>query len=495
MNTTLLHVRKSVLLLWLGLVLGAGVVVGAVAGGPRRKIPVFLSPSTDAPSAAGISFEQGFAAVVRKALPAVVNISSSKTVHENGPSPFSLFFNDPLFRQFFGPQFGRQYPRSMREESLGSGVVLNPDGYILTNNHVIAGASQIKVFLPDRREFKGRLIGTDTKTDVAVLKIDAQNLPTLPLGDSSKIEVGNFALAIGDPFGIGETVTAGIISAKGRSGLDIEDYEDFIQTDAAINPGNSGGALIDAEGRLIGINTAIVSGGGHGNQGIGFAIPINMARGVMEQILKHGKVIRGYLGVGIQEVTPEIAKAFGLAKPEGALVNQVESGSPAEEAGLKKGDVITAIDGQPVVEENDLRLAVAQAAPGARVHLKVMRNGHEMDLTATLAELPEKAGSKAKPNSGTGSPLSGIEVQDLTPDIAQQLGVPAGTRGVVISEVAPGSAGEAAGLKRGDVIEEIDHKPVDSVGQFDQAVRRSGSERVLLLIERGGATAYVVIGQ
>jgi serine protease Do len=492
MKDTFLQIRKSALTIWVILVLGAGAAVGALAAGQGEKIPVFVS-SADAPAAAGISFQQGFAAVVSKALPAVVNISSSKTVHTRGSAPFSPFFNDPFFRQFFGPQFGQRYPKSLREESLGSGVIVSPDGYILTNNHVIAGASRIRVFLTDRREFTGRLIGTDAKTDVAVVKIDARDLSTLPLGDSSKIEIGNFALAIGDPFGIGETVTAGIISAKGRSNLDIEDYEDFIQTDAAINPGNSGGALIDVDGRLIGINTAIVSGGGHGNQGVGFAIPINMARGVMDQILKHGKVVRGYLGVGIQEVTPEIARAFGLPKPEGALVNQVEADSPAAKAGLKKGDIITAIDGETIADANDLRLAVAQTSPGKTVRLKVVRDGHTQERSATLAELPEKAGSAASAQPQTQGVLSGVEVQNLTPEIAQQLGISPETRGVVITEVAPASAAGAAGLKRGDVIEEIDHKPIANVRQFEEAARRSGSGPVLLLVNRGGGTAYIVI--
>ena len=276
------------------------------------------------------NFSNGFAAVLKPALPAVVNIHTSKVV-KSRPSQMTPFFNDPAFRQFFGDQFGQgqQEPKSEREQSLGSGVIITSDGMIVTNNHVIDGATDIKVDLSDQREFQAKLIGTDAKTDIAVLKIEATGLPTLAIGDSSKLQIGDVIFAIGEPFGLRGTATMGIVSATGRGGLGIENYEDFIQTDAAINPGNSGGAMIDLHGDLIGINTAILSGGGGGNQGVGFAIPINMARSVMDQIVGHGKVVRGYLGLFPQDVTPALAKQFGLSKPGGALVSGLKPDAPA----------------------------------------------------------------------------------------------------------------------------------------------------------------------
>ncbi|MBZ5635877.1 MAG: trypsin-like peptidase domain-containing protein [Acidobacteriia bacterium] len=270
----------------------AVLIVGVLGGSwVTTRVFAYAEVSTDGQ----VSFANGFASVAKKALPAVVNIASSKIIRlpDQGQSPF---FSDPFFRQFFGDDFSR-LPREQRQRSLGSGVIVNSDGYILTNSHVVAGADEIKISLGDKREFKGRIVGTDPKTDVAVVKIEAKGLPTLTFGDSSKVQVGEFALAVGNPFGIGQTLTMGIISATGRRGLEIEDYEDFIQTDAAVNPGNSGGALVNVHGELIGINTAIVSGGGGGNQGVGFAVPINMARAVMDEIVKHGKVTRGWLGV------------------------------------------------------------------------------------------------------------------------------------------------------------------------------------------------------
>ena len=278
------------------------------------------------------NFTNGFASVLKPALPAVVNIHTSKVVKQK-QSQFP-FFSDPMFRQFFGDQFGVEPPRAQRENSLGSGVIVTPDGTILTNNHVIDGATDIKVDLSDKREFQAKLVGTDPKTDIAVLKIQATDLPTLPIGDSSRLHVGDVVFAIGEPYGLTSTATMGIVSATGRGGLNIEGYEDFIQTDASINPGNSGGAMIDLHGDLVGINTAILAENGGGNQGIGFAIPINMARSVMEQIVSHGKVVRGYLGLFPQDVTPALAKQFGLSQPTGALVGEVEPNTPASRAGL-----------------------------------------------------------------------------------------------------------------------------------------------------------------
>jgi serine protease Do len=299
-------------------------------------------------------------------------------------------------------------------------------------------------------------------------------------------------LAIGDPFGVGETVTMGIVSATGRGNLDIEDYEDFIQTDAAINPGNSGGALIDTRGELVGINTAILAGGGGGNQGIGFAIPINLARQIMGQILKTGHVVRGYLGVLIQPVTPGLAKAFGLSEVQGALVGDVSSDSPASRAGLKKGDVIVALNGAPVRDSLELRLKVAQMAPGTEVKVGIVRNGEHEDVTVKLGELKEQTQASAS-ETGESGPLAGVKVENLTPDIANQIGVQPGTVGVVIDEVASASPAAQAGLARGDVIEQVNHQPVPNAGAFDRAVREAGDKPVLLLVNHQGATSFVVI--
>jgi serine protease Do len=490
-----IRLRRSVAVASVILALGVG---GALTGaamaftGHRAPAAVTVAVARDSDTGSGqVSFAEGFAPVVAKALPAVVNISSSKKVKTQAGQMGPLF-SDPFFRQFFGNQFGRQMPRERLEKSLGSGVILSPDGYILTNNHVVDGSTDVKVSLSDKREFKAKIVGTDRKTDVAVLKIEATGLPTLALGDSDKVRPGEFVLAIGDPFGVGETVTMGIVSATGRGNLDLEDYEDFIQTDAAINPGNSGGALIDSRGELVGINTAILTGGGGGNQGIGFAIPINLARQIMGQILKNGHVVRGYLGVMIQSVTPDLAKAFGLAEVKGALVGDVTPDSPASRAGLEKGDVILALNGAPVRDSLELRLKVAQMAPGTQVKIEVLRNGQKKEIPVTLGELPEKAQAAAG-SGGENSALSGVKVEDLTPDIANQIGIEPGTKGVVVDEVASASPAAQAGLGRGDVIEEVNHQPVPDTEAFDRAVRAAGDKPVLLLVNHHGTTAFVVI--
>src|SRR5271156_6241906 len=338
------------------------------------------------------NFANGFSAVLKPALPAVVNISSSKVVKpdRNQQSPI---FNDPMFRQFFGDQFGQGQAHPMREQSLGSGVIVTSDGTILTNNHVVEGATDIRVALSDKREFQAKVIGTDPKTDIAVLKIDATNLPILSLGDSNQLQVGDLIFAIGDPFGVGETATMGIVSATGRGGFGIENYESFIQTDAAINPGNSGGAMIDIHGNLVGINTAILSHGGNGgeggNEGVGFAIPVSMAKPVMDQILTHGKVVRGYLGIHIQEVTPELARAFGLKQGGGVLVGDVAPNTPAANAGLKKGDVILQLNGATVDAPNQLQVQISQFAPGTPIKLQLWHNGASQNVSLKLAELSE----------------------------------------------------------------------------------------------------------
>jgi len=437
------------------------------------------------------NFANGFSAVLKPALPAVVNISSSKMV-KPGQNQMSPMFKDPFFRQFFGDQFGQTKPRTEREQSLGSGVIVSSDGTIVTNNHVIDGASDIKVFLSDKREFKAKLIGTDPKTDIAVLKIDATNLPTLPLGDSAQLQVGDLIFAIGDPFGVGETATMGIVSATGRGNLGIENYEDFIQTDAAINPGNSGGAMIDIHGNLVGINTAILSHGAGGNEGVGFAIPVSMFKPVMDQIMTHGKVVRGYLGVHIQDVTPDLATAFGLKQGGGVLIGDVSPDTPAAHAGLKKGDVILQINGEPIDARNQLQVQIAQMAPGTPVKLQIWRNGATQNVSLNLGELPETA-EKEGPGETSGGALEGVEVQNLTPDISQELNLAPGTHGVVVTSVDPSSPAAAAGLSRGDVIQEVNHKPITSTGEFQQALSGADKQPMLLLVNHGGASGFVVV--
>ena len=440
------------------------------------------------------NFANGFSAVIKPALPAVVNIRTSKIVKPQA-NQMSPMFNDPMFRQFFGDQFGQGgKPHAEREQALGSGVIITSDGTILTNNHVIDGATDIKVQLSDKRDFTAKLVGADPKSDLAVLKIEGKDLPTLPLGDSSQLNVGDLIFAIGDPFGVGETATMGIVSATGRGRLGIEEYENFIQTDAAINPGNSGGAMIDIHGNLVGINTAILShGGSGGNEGVGFAIPMSMAKPVMDQILAHGKVVRGYLGVHIQDFSPELAKSFNFNQSGGVLIGDVTPNTPAASAGLKKGDVIVKLNGQTVNDNNDLRNTISQMAPGTTVKLDIWRDGKTQDYNVTLGELPtEKAAAEGSDETGT-SEIQGIEVQDVTPEILQQLNLPTGTHGVVVTAVDPTSPAAAAGLNRGDVIQEINHKSVATSAQYKQLMSGTNGQPILLLVNSGGVTHYLVV--
>lgn len=451
------------------------------------KVPLRVDKDLSPVSLA--EFKNGYASVIDPALPAVVNISSTRMVKHKNNFPGS-FFDNPLFRQFFGDQFDQQpgRPEAEREYSLGSGVIVNPNGYILTNNHVVSGASDIEVFTKDKKKFRAKVIGADALTDVAVLKIDATGLPSLTLGDSSTLKVGDLVFAVGDPFGIGETATMGIVSATGRGlGGAIERYEDFIQTDAAINPGNSGGALLDLHGDLVAINTAIITGGGGGNQGVGFAIPINMASTVMEQIVDHGKVIRGHLGIAIQSVDADMAKAFGLSQGGGALVAEVTPGSPAAKAGIERGDVILALNGRAVNDPDDLSVRIAETAPGTTVHLRISRNRRMRDVDVTLGELSETSETSTS-GEAAGAALQGVQVQNLTPAIARDLGLSTNTSGVVITSVDPSSAAAFAGLQRGHVIQEVDRKPVSNVAEYRQALMGSHNQAILLLVDRAQAT-------
>jgi len=395
---------------------------------------------------------------------------------------------DPFeqFRHFFG-----QMPHEYKQHGLGSGVIISPDGYILTNNHVVGHADEIHVTLVDKREFTAKVIGKDPKTDLALIKIDSKEpLPMAELGNSSAAEVGDWVIAIGSPFGFNLTVTAGIISAKGRALGG--NYDNFIQTDASINPGNSGGPLFNTQGQVIGINTAIYSSTGS-NAGIGFAIPIDLAKSVVDQLKEHGHVVRGWLGVEIQEVTPDLAKSFGLAAPNGALVAGVEKGGPAAKAGIERGDIIVKFDGQDVHDQHDLPELVAQTQLNKSVPVEVVRGGKHLTIDATIAELKDQQVASAKGPEEPGSNW-GMQVQDITPEIAQQLGTQ-NTKGVVIRSVRPDSPAADAGLQPGDIVAEIDHKKVGSADEFaalaKDVQKHKGS--ALLLVQRGNATLYTVI--
>jgi serine protease Do len=433
-----------------------------------------------------------FAPVIRPDLPGVVYISTTKVIKRRYSS--SPFFNNPFFNQFFGTPQGQTVPE--KEYALGSGVIVRSDGYILTNDHVIRGADDIHVRLRDGRDFKAKVVGADRRTDLAVIKIDATGLTALQLGDSSNLHIGDIVFAIGDPFGVGETVTMGIISAKNRTNVYIEgqnSIQDFIQTDAAINPGNSGGALINTRGRVIGINTAIETGGGQGNIGIGFAIPINLARRIMTQLIEHGKVIRGQLGVIIQAVSNQLAKQFGLPKAEGALVSQVNPNSPAQKAGLKRGDIILKFNGAPIKNYYELYRLVNETAPGTIVHLEVFRNGQRREFTAKLVQSTIGESSQASQGPSRGSALAGVQVQTLTPQIADQLNISPTTRGVVVTSISTSSPASDSYLHRGDVIEEVNHHPVNNLSEYDRAVQEAGDRPVLLLVNQAGQTIYMVI--
>jgi len=487
------HISKSTaaLLAVIALLVGALAVTISI---PNR-IPVFADTTRGAESGTITTF----APVVKRTMPAVVNISSSKVVKEQQEGGQGLF-DDPFFRQFFGGRMPQQQaPRQQRATSLGSGVVVSADGYILTNNHVVDGATDVKVSFADKEEYPAKVIGTVKYTDVAVLKINKSGLTTLPFADSNKAEVGDVVLAIGEPFGLGQTVTMGIISAKGRAGLGIERFEDFIQTDAAINRGNSGGALIDTRGDLAGINTAILFGETGGNQGIGFAIPANLAKNIMEQILSKGKVTRGFLGITPQELTPELARNLGVPNTHGVAVATVVDNSPASKAGLEVSDVITAVNGTNVEDMNSFRLQIAGFAPGTTVHLKVDRSGKMMEVPVTLGTFDLEAEAKGDkegnlPSGGEKGALKGVTVQGLSRELGQQLQVPEGTHGVVITEIDPDSAASAAGLQQGDIIQQVNRKSVNSVADFNAAIKAGTSrDSTLLLVRRGQGSQFVVV--
>ncbi len=436
-----------------------------------------------------VGFPQSFADLAEKVKPAVVNISTTSTVRVPG-SPFRHFFGPdeegPL-GDFFKHFFGDVPDREMKQQSLGSGFIIDKDGFILTNNHVVDNADEIKVKLADGRELKAKVVGRDKKTDLALIKISSlfKNLPTLSLGDSSKIRTGDWVLAVGNPFGLEHTVTQGIISATGRV-IGSGPYDNFLQTDAPINPGNSGGPLVNLKGEVIGINTAIIASG----QGIGFAIPSNMASTIVSQLKKTGKVTRGWIGVSIQTVTPEIAQAMGLKEPRGALVSDVSPGGPADSGGLRRGDVITGFDGKDVKGASDLPAIVAETPVGKAVTVSVLRDGKGLDLRITVAELKE---GSVSPRAAAPEEDLGLKVDDIRPRWQMQFGLKEKT-GVVVLGVASGSPAEDAGLQAGDVIKEVNRKPVRNMKDYQEDIGKTAKNMaILLLVKRGAQTFYVSI--
>jgi serine protease Do len=434
--------------------------------------------------------------VAKAVTPSVVNISTTRTNRGADGHGFSPF-DDPLFRRFFGDEFfRREAPKDRRERSLGSGVIADPNGYIITNNHVVSKADEIKVLLGDKRELKAKVVGTDPKTDIAVIKVETQTLPTIPWADSDKLQVGEYVLAIGNPFGLNQTVTMGIVSAVGRANVGIAEYEDFIQTDAAINPGNSGGALVNVRGELIGINTAIFSQSG-GYMGIGFAVPSNMVRSVMEQLVKGGKVVRGYLGVSIQELNQELAKQFGTSEMKGVLVTDVLADSPAKRAKLERGDVIMEYDGHAVLNPTQFRNLVAQTAVGKKIHIKLLRNGKEREMEIQIAEQPvnmARPGAEPEEEAHGEGAFAGVEVRDVSSDLARRFSLPRDRGGVLVVRIADGSPAEDAGLRTGDVIVEVNRKAITSVRDFSKSIASlSAKDPALVLILRNGRSIYLTI--
>ena len=434
---------------------------------------------------------KAMAEVTSAVKPAIVNIATTRTIKVSGGG--DPFFDDPFFKRFFGDQFGRQrqQPKEHKSAGLGSGVIVSSDGYVITNSHVIKDADEIKVTLTDKKEFAGRVIGSDPKTEIAVVKIEAKDLPTVFWGNSDALQVGEVVLAVGNPYGLNQTVTMGIVSALGRANVGIADYEDFIQTDAAINPGNSGGALVNIKGELIGINTAIYTTSG-GYQGIGFAIPSNMVKSIMASLIKEGKVTRGWLGVTIQKVTPELAKQFNLKEDAGALVGDIMENSPAEKAGLQRGDIILEYDGKKIEEPNILRNMVANNLPGEEHTAVVMRDGKTKHVTITIGELPSDAQQPIE-TSDYQNVMKGITVQDVSPELAKKLRIPDKIKGVIISDIEDSSM--AAGiLAQGDVIQEINRRKVTGTKNYTDVVSKiKKDESVLLLVFRGGSSLFVTL--
>jgi serine protease Do len=469
---------------------------------------VFLVAFSWVVSAAGAKSDQNapitlemnkptFARVIKKVAPCVVNIYSSKTV--NADPQLEAIMNNPMLRDLFGDELSNSpKTRKHQEQALGSGVVISADGYILTNFHVVDGADEIEVSLADSdREYKAKVVGTDAPTDLAVIKISTQNLQVAELGDSDDLHIGDVALAVGNPFGVGQTVTMGIVSATGRGGFGIVDYEDFIQTDAAINPGNSGGALADGDGKIVGINTAILSAS-KGGQGIGFAIPINLAKSISQQIIRDGHVMRGSLGIVVQPITPDLAKHFKFEERNGALISEIIPGGPAAQIGMKAGDVITEFVGKKIDDPRHLRLLVGQTRPGTSAAVKFMRNNKEHGAIAKLDEMPRPklANAVATKSTETQSTdvLDGVTVTDMDPSIRTHLKVPSHIAGAMVLRVDDESPAYAAGLRPGDIMQEINRQQVSNSQQAVDVSRKLRGQELLLRIWADGNSRFMSVG-
>ena len=507
MPAPLRNVRRHPLLLAFVLI-AIGVVLGLIVAADLKLLPsghavreasTASPPPPVHPPASGVAgSDRNFVEVARAVTPSVVNISTTRNQKQPEGHSFGPF-EDPFFKRFFGDELFRRFemPKDRRERSLGSGVIADPNGYIITNNHVVSKADEIKVLLSNKRELKAKVVGVDPKTDVAVIKVDAQSLPIIPWADSDKLQVGEYVLAIGNPFGLNQTVTMGIISAVGRANVGVAEYEDFIQTDAAINPGNSGGALVNARGELIGINTAIFSQSG-GYMGIGFAVPSNMVRSVMEQLIKGGKVIRGYLGVSIQELSQELAKQFSAGETRGVLITDVLGDSPAKRGKLERGDVIVEYDGHSVVNPTQFRNLVAQTPVGKKVSVKLLRNGKEREVEVTVAEQPvnmaRAGGETEEDTSRAEGAFAGVEVRDVTSDLARRFNLLREKSGVLVVRVADGSPADEAGLHAGDMITEVNRKAIANTRDFSKvASSLSPKDSALVLVGRNGRNIYLTI--
>jgi serine protease Do len=443
-----------------------------------------------------------YSPIVNRVIPSVVKVVTrerAKEMEVDGGSPF----DDPAFRQFFGPFFGapnsgRRIIRQPPQIGLGSGVIVSPDGYILTNSHVVDGADKVQVTLADKRELTAKVVGTDKKTDIAVIKVDAQDLPALTFADSDGVQVGDRVLAVGNPFGLGETVTAGIVSGLGRAMPDDNstyNYQDYIQTDAAINPGNSGGALVDMQGRLIGLNTAIYSRDG-GFQGIGFAIPSDLARNIMDSLVRTGRVVRGYLGVTIQDLTPDLAEQFHLQSNRGAIVTDISADSPAAKGGLKSDDVVLDFNGKPVTDSRGLSFAVAAIEPGREVKMRILRDGKEDTVTIKVGEQPgDKQLASASGGDNDNSVLNGVEVSDLDAASRNEFDVPSRMHGALVTDVDSSSVSAEAGLTAGDVIMEINRQPVGSADDAVRLTEHAKSRKTLLKLWSRGGIHFLVVDE
>ncbi len=489
-------------LIAVGIVIGIVVAsdMGWLPNGTAGPEPVLAPLARPVATALQLPMSGGsgknFVEIAKSVKPAVVNIAATRT-GKAGEGPQGSPFDDPFFRRFFGDELKRDMPKERKEKGQGSGVIVDPSGLIITNNHVVNKADDIRVVLSDKREFKAKLIGTDSKTDIAVIKIEATGLSPIAWADSDQLEVGEFVLAVGSPFGLTQTVTMGIVSAVGRASMGIAEYEDFIQTDAAINPGNSGGALVNVRGELVGINTAIFSQSG-GNMGIGFAVPSNLAHAIMDQLVRTGKVVRGWLGVSIQDLSPELAAQFGITETKGVLVSDVMDDSPAKKAGFERADVIVEFDGKSMDSPTHLRNAVAQTPLGKNVSIKLIRDKKHKTLEVTIVEQPKsmaQSGSEESEESiaPTGV-LSDLEVHELTEELAGRYGIKSSERGVVVTRVKPGSTAEEIGVREGDLILEVNRKAVTSLKTYERL--RSGlskDQAVLLLVKRQGRSIYLTL--